>query len=731
VTRLFFQVITFLAVMAIATVAAAQTYTWGDVPPGNSDFWYNSETGTFYFTRLSANTNVSAEAATSINVLDADAFEVQNGSGTDVFNVDTNTPQITLSGGAAGTTFATFAGDATGGSKLTLAGGTWTEAGGATDGPLTITATLNDTAGDGDTDTFTGVRVDLTATDVTGWDSVYMADFQYATNSILRVGSGLVTVGAGAATTQLVLPISNDAATPTLAFGDADTGFYESADDTLVLSIAGAAKFGMDATNGFYGQDAAGPAVLNEASSESNPVVAPLRTALTTGVGGAAQTAGTTVALISGGTLTYRAGHTITANAGTAPHSWATGTFTDGSTAGSGTAASWSAYSFAQPTLAATNASVTTTNAASVYIINAPAAGANQTLTNPWSLWVDAGNVRLDGNLVVGYSAAEAWGAGWSAMQLGGNSGMIAETARGANGDFYLFQNAYFDGTDFRYISTDEASTFSQSAGEFRWSSVGSGTAGNSLTFSRHMTLDNSGRLLVGHTTSIPLANTELPMQVHSNAGGFGIGAVRWSNSASGVNLMLAKSRSAIKGSYTIVQDNDNIGTVWFIADDGTDLAGGIAAVIEVNVDDSTPAANAIGGEMVLKTSTTGGTLTEALRIDSKQNLLVNAPTLAGNLANGMAMKNGTAASASMTDSVQLWAGDAGGLAGHSGLHMRGEDDAGNLVVVGYKEESANAETPQAAATPGTICKFTDTGDASGDGIYILGADGTTWTQID
>ncbi len=43
---------------------------------------------------------------------------------------------------------------------------------------------------------------------------------------------------------------------------------------------------------------------------------------------------------------------------------------------------------------------MTTTDAATVYIANAPAAGSNETLTNPWALWVDAGNVRIDDNLV-------------------------------------------------------------------------------------------------------------------------------------------------------------------------------------------------------------------------------------------------------------------------------------------------------------------------------------------
>ncbi len=78
---------------------------------------------------------------------------------------------------------------------------------------------------------------------------------------------------------------------------------------------------------------------------------------------------------------------------------WAASTFTDSATAGSGTATSWTAHSFQRPTLAASNASVTTTDAATVYIKNAPLAGSNETITNGWALWVDDGNVRLDGNI--------------------------------------------------------------------------------------------------------------------------------------------------------------------------------------------------------------------------------------------------------------------------------------------------------------------------------------------
>ena len=75
-------------------------------------------------------------------------------------------------------------------------------------------------------------------------------------------------------------------------------------------------------------------------------------------------------------------------------------TFTDNNTAGSGTAAAHVFYSIAAPTLAATNATVTTSDAATWYIAAAPTAGTNETITRAYALWVDDGITRLDGGVM-------------------------------------------------------------------------------------------------------------------------------------------------------------------------------------------------------------------------------------------------------------------------------------------------------------------------------------------
>jgi hypothetical protein len=75
---------------------------------------------------------------------------------------------------------------------------------------------------------------------------------------------------------------------------------------------------------------------------------------------------------------------------------------TDGGTSEGGTAAKYTHVNIEAPTLLATQESVTTTAAASLYISSAPSAGTNQTITNLYALWVDAGLVKFDGALTVG-----------------------------------------------------------------------------------------------------------------------------------------------------------------------------------------------------------------------------------------------------------------------------------------------------------------------------------------
>jgi hypothetical protein len=75
-------------------------------------------------------------------------------------------------------------------------------------------------------------------------------------------------------------------------------------------------------------------------------------------------------------------------------------TYTDSATAGAGTVTHGTIVAVNNPAIAATNASVTYTNASTLYIDGAPTNGTNVTITNPYALYVAAGNTFFGGSVV-------------------------------------------------------------------------------------------------------------------------------------------------------------------------------------------------------------------------------------------------------------------------------------------------------------------------------------------
>ena len=103
--------------------------------------------------------------------------------------------------------------------------------------------------------------------------------------------------------------------------------------------------------------------------------------------------------------------------------------------------------------------------------------------------------VTVDASQNVGIGVTpSAWGSSYKVLQLpGGNIGAFSTTA------ITTFQNAYDSGTgSYVYLTTAEASRYTQSQGQHQWFNAASGTAGNTITFTQAMTLDASGRLGIG-----------------------------------------------------------------------------------------------------------------------------------------------------------------------------------------------------------------------------------------
>lgn len=84
--------------------------------------------------------------------------------------------------------------------------------------------------------------------------------------------------------------------------------------------------------------------------------------------------------------------------------SFAAATYTDGVTAASTTLTYAGATVHQIPTFASTNVSEVITNAATVFIAGAAAAGTNTTITNPYALYIAAGNSLFNGNITLGTS---------------------------------------------------------------------------------------------------------------------------------------------------------------------------------------------------------------------------------------------------------------------------------------------------------------------------------------
>ncbi len=117
---------------------------------------------------------------------------------------------------------------------------------------------------------------------------------------VVNTTAGVVTLGGVAPVTgcRLVLPLENDAVTPTLAFGDGDSGFYESSDDSLSVALGGLRKWVFQA-DVFTSNDLSnGPSMRSEVPSDTNPVFLPRRDDLDTGLGGVAADS---LSLIAGG----------------------------------------------------------------------------------------------------------------------------------------------------------------------------------------------------------------------------------------------------------------------------------------------------------------------------------------------------------------------------------------------------------------------------------------------
>jgi len=193
------------------------------------------------------------------------------------------------------------------------------------------------------------------------------------------------------------------------------------------------------------------------------------------------------------------------------------------------------------------------------------------------------------GNLGLGVTP-NAWGSGIKAIDAS-----IGASFYGSSNDTGVVANAYYDGSNWKYRASTASARYQQfiGTGAHAWYTAPSGTAGNAITFTQAMTLDASGNLALGTTTSK---------------------ATALSGSGNGITIGGAVSPNLV------LWDTDNAAYLSVFAQQGTDTVFG----------------NLAAGPLRFYTDSA-----ERARIDSSGNLMVNTTSDIGGLGGKVQIASG------------------------------------------------------------------------------------------
>jgi hypothetical protein len=425
--------------------------------------------------------------------------------------------------------------------------------------------------------------------------------YSSASNTLAKLAIGtanyILTVNSGGTNVQWSAPSSISVSTATnLAGGVAGSVPYQSGASTTTFLAIGAADRVMTSSGtapqwvtALTGLTGVSSSSITNTSLTSGRVVysgtgglqtnsANLTfdgtTLTTTGVSNTGTS--TIVKLLTVGNTSFN-GTTVFAAATPAKLYMGTGTATDTTSAIGATNAVGAVASLAITPIAATNTSVTYTDAATLYIAGAPSAGTNITLTNPYALYIAAGNVYLGGgtangvaylngskvlttgsalvfdgtNLGLGVTPS-AWNSGYSVLQIKDNAVVSGNAA------LTSIANAYIDNVGaYRYTyAYAYASLYEQSNGVHAWKITTSTQGlGNPITFTQAMTLTAGSTLLVGYTSGNEVTKIETPSISIGQTGTTSTTAkIRFAPAQAGYNVMgIYNSQSASGGGLVFV----------------------------------------------------------------------------------------------------------------------------------------------------------------------------------
>ena len=153
-----------------------------------------------------------------------------------------------------------------------------------------------------------------------------------------------------------------------------------------------------------------------------------------------------------------------------------------------------------------------------ITLIGTTAASADQTWYSGINVFASNGSYELknaagngltldtSANLGLGVTPS-AWAGNFRATQIGQGAYIAGRTDAVA---LYMGSNGVWNGSSDRYIANGFATDYYQAIGGHVWRTAPSGTAGDPITFSQSMTLDASGNLMVGATSSSAIANKNI-----------------------------------------------------------------------------------------------------------------------------------------------------------------------------------------------------------------------------
>jgi len=132
---------------------------------------------------------------------------------------------------------------------------------------------------------------------------------------------------------------------------------------------------------------------------------------------------------------------------------------------------------------------------------------ASGTINTPIT-FTQAMTLDASGNLGLGVTPS-GWGPSDFTVSQYGLYGVYFGSYKGSSTpNLFLGTNSYFNGSTWKYTTTDEAGRYQiDNAGQHIWSNAVSGTAGTDITWLERMRIDSSGNLLVGTTDSSDTAN--------------------------------------------------------------------------------------------------------------------------------------------------------------------------------------------------------------------------------